>query len=209
MSITKTAVSFQSHLRAIDACYEAREWAKDKTAREAWDTCDRSDWLLWWVAKDKKNAKREIVKVACEIARLALPFVKAGEDRPRLAIEAAEAWADDPTEENLERVRRARAYTYAAAYAAYAADAAADAAAAAAAYAAYAAYAAADAAAAAAAYAAADAAAAAAAYAADAAAYAAADAADAAAYAAAVGKEIHTKSLAIIRAKFDCPWMEG
>jgi hypothetical protein len=113
--------------------------------------------LLWWVTKDKKDAKWEIVKVACEIARLALPFVKAGEDRPRLAIEAAEAWADDPTEENLERVRRARH----AAAAAAAADAAA----------------------------------------AYAAAYAAAAAADA-------RKEIHTKSLAIIRAKFDCPWRE-
>jgi hypothetical protein len=41
---------FQSYLRKnIGACHEARQWADERTAREAWDECERADWLLWWV----------------------------------------------------------------------------------------------------------------------------------------------------------------
>jgi hypothetical protein len=51
--------------------------------------------------------------------------VPEGEDRPRLAIEAARRWADDQSEENRQRVRDAAAAAYNAAAAAYnAADAA-------------------------------------------------------------------------------------
>ena len=55
---------------------------------------------------------------SCGCARLALHHVQAGDDRPRLAIEAAEQWArdDDGTREDVHRA-------YAAAYAAYAAAA--------------------------------------------------------------------------------------
>ena len=173
---------FQDHLRQIGACSKAREWAEGMDANRAWETCHKADWLLWWIARDMPEVQRDIVWVACKIARLVLHLVPAGEDRPRLAIEAAEKWADDPTEENLAAVRVARRNAAAAA-----ADAA---------------YAAAAAAAADAAYAAAYAAAAAAAYA-DAA-DAAAAAADAAAYAARA--KMQTQCLAIIREQFTCPW---
>ena len=152
-------------LEAIGACRDAITWVResDLTLEDAWLACPRGDWLLWYAAKAGAD-RREIVRCACEIARIALPLVPAGEDRPRRAIEAAERWAEDPTEENRNA---------AAAYAAAANAAAA---------AAYSAYAAAAAAAAAAANAAAYAAAA---YAAAYSAYAAAYAADAAANAAA------------------------
>jgi hypothetical protein len=41
-----------------------------------------------------------VVRLACQCARTALQYVPNGEDRPRLAIEAAERWADNPTESN-------------------------------------------------------------------------------------------------------------
>jgi len=165
------------------ACGEARAWlGRRRNPAKAYRECERGDWLLWLHAR-KGSDRKLLVLAACDCVRLALKHVPEGEDRPRRAIEAAEAWTRG--EVALDEVRRAAA-------AAYAAAAAADAAAA------YAAYAAAYAAAAAAAYAAAyadayayAAAAAYAAYAADAAAYAAdsdaayAYAADAAAYAAA------------------------
>ena len=113
------------------------------------------------------DLRRVYVRIACMIARRVVHLDKSGTALP--CIEAAERWADSPTDANLASLRTARAA---------AAAAAADAAAAAA----YAAYAAAADAAADAAYAAYAAYAAAAAAAADAAAYAAA-AADAAAYA--------------------------
>ncbi len=159
-------------LVAADACSEAREWLAAERLREPtatdeahWLACPRGDWLLWLAVKAGVD-RRLIVLAACQCARLVLDRIPPGEDRPRLAIETAEAWARG--EATIEQVREAGgASAYAAAYAsaAYAAAAAVYAAA----------HAAAHAAAYAAVYAAADAAAA----------YAAADAADADAYAAA------------------------
>jgi hypothetical protein len=202
----KTDKEFAQHLEDIGACADARIWAKGKTAQEAWDQCERADWLLWWVAQEKPDSKQDLVRAACRIARLVLHLVPQSEDRPRLAIEAAEKWADEPTPENLERVEAARAAAEAAeAAAAWEAEAAA-AARAAEARAAEAARAAAWEAAAAAAARAAAAAAAAAAEAAEAAEAAAARAAEARAAEAARAADINSKALAIVRETFGCPW---
>jgi hypothetical protein len=161
-------------LNEKDACSEAREWIAGQSAAEAWEKCVRSDWMFWICGRVGVERKR-IVLAACACARLALKFVKEGEERPRICIEITERWVRG--EATIGEVRKARdeswkawpaAAAYDAAYAAYAA----------AAYAAYAA--AAFAAGAAAAFAAYDAAAYAA-YAAYDAAYAAAFAAGAAA----------------------------
>ena len=191
MTTTAETTDMQSLLafaRDRGACAEARDWLATQTdPRTAWETCERPDWMIWYARR--RNVERKVlVRIACDCARTALRFVPEGEDRPRLAIEAAERWTLG--EATIDEVRAAAA---AAAAVAYAADAAADAAAAAAYAAAYAAIAAAaaaaaaayvaDAVAAAAAYVA-DAAADAAAYVADAVADVAADAAAAAAYAA-------------------------
>ena len=90
----------QTHLADIDACVDACGWAGDRTAQQAWDECERADWLLWWAARTSLNSHQAIVRAACSCARRALIYVPAGEDRSRLAIEAAERWADDPTETN-------------------------------------------------------------------------------------------------------------
>ena len=124
--------------KAFDLQYE--------TMSEVWDKCARPDWLFDILEKHAPLEKEQSVRLAIAFAETCLGKVKAGEDRPRLAIEAAKAWLENPTEEN-------GAAAAAAAYAAYAADAAdatayaaaaaaADAAADAADYAAYAAYAA-------------------------------------------------------------------
>src|ERR1700732_4492904 len=101
-------MTLSQHLRSVSACSNARSWAKGKVAQEAWEQCDRGDWLLWWAARTPENTKQEIVLVACACARLALKHVPPGEERPRLAIEAAERWAANPTPDNLDGVRKAR-----------------------------------------------------------------------------------------------------
>jgi hypothetical protein len=185
--------AFQRYLSRLGACAESREWAGNRTAREAWDECERADWLLWWATKAGVDHK-QIVRAACQCARRALRFVAAGEARPLHCIETVEAWCDGKA--TIVEVRSARPAVCAAAYAAAYAAAAAAAAAADAAYA-YAGYA--DAAyVCAAAYAAADAAA----DAADAA-YA-ADAADAAAYRK-VQRDEHVALCAIVRAGLSMP----
>ena len=127
-------MSFKGQLVALRACSEAMAWAGDKPLEEAWETCERADWLLWFAAKVGVDRK-VVVLAACAVARTTLQYVKPGEARPLKAIETAEAWVRG--EANIEDVRRVAADAADAAYAADAADAA---------YAAYAAYAAADAA---------------------------------------------------------------
>ena len=124
-------------LDAMGACSEAVAWARTQpNAHTAWRDCKRGDWMLWIAAQRCEQGDpthRAIVLAACECARLALQYVPVGEDRPRIAIEAAEQWARGEPGVPLARVRLARldADADAAAYAAYA-DAAAYAAAAAA-----------------------------------------------------------------------------
>lgn len=126
------------HQRLIDlgACEDAVTFASQyPTIGEAWDACERGDWMLWLAAKAGLCTREQLVLAACACARLALVHVPGGEDRPRIAIETAEAWADGRAA--IDEVRAAADAAYAAA--AYADDAAAYAAADAAAYAAYAA----------------------------------------------------------------------
>ena len=208
-------------LKLLNPCDDALDWlseSKSTTPQEAWESCERGDWMLWLLGKlsgiKRKNSgikRKKLVLATCGCARLVLAFVREGENRPRICIETAEKWARGKV--TLQEVKESKAATTAAyaAAAAYAADAyaadAADAAAAttAAAYAAATAAYAADAAYAtdAAAYAATTAA-----YAAYAAAYAAsaayaAYAADAAyaAYAADAADAAYADATATVRAK--------
>jgi hypothetical protein len=59
-----------------------------------------------------------VARFACEKARNVLHLVPDGEDRPRLAIEAAERWCDDPSETNAASVGAAAYIAYDASYAA-------------------------------------------------------------------------------------------
>jgi hypothetical protein len=83
-------------LQEMNACQEAVDWCQDYEGLEAaWLACERADWMLWLIGKTIKDgdAQKPLVLVACECARLALPYVPEGEDRPLKAIETAEAWA--------------------------------------------------------------------------------------------------------------------
>ena len=127
-----------SHLKP---CARGATWLETQTdIKTAWLSCQRGDWMLWLAAK--LNLPRPLVVLAaCDCARIALQFVPSGELRPLKAIEAAEAWANNPTPENLRLAKKAAVAaaaaaasaaanatanaTYATATSAYAADAAA------------------------------------------------------------------------------------
>jgi len=104
-------------LTELGACLEAVKWARRKTPERAWEMCKRGDWLLW-IAGRLGVDRKLFVLVACACARTSLKFVLKGEDRPRIAIETAEAWTRD--EATIEQVQE----TTAAAHAAHAVHAA-------------------------------------------------------------------------------------
>lgn len=96
-----------THLASICACSDARNWIGRRSAKMAWDECTDPGWLLWWAARTELNSRQNVVLAVCACARRALKFVPAEEQRPRLAIEAAEAWAVESTKENAKRVGKA------------------------------------------------------------------------------------------------------
>ncbi len=116
---------YRKHLRSINACSEAVEWSKPYGAQEAWDKCERGDWMLWLAGRlsgdSESDSRRALVLCACECARLALKHVPDGEDRPLKAIETAERWANGDSGVTLDDVRAANAANAANAYAAAAA----------------------------------------------------------------------------------------
>ena len=60
-------MELQQHLEKLRACQEAREWAGERTPQQAWDECERADWLLWWSAATGADRK-EVVLAACACA---------------------------------------------------------------------------------------------------------------------------------------------
>ena len=86
-------------LTDLCACPEAVAWARAQkgTRQQAWNRCNRADWMLWLAARlcGERGSKqhRAVVLAACACARTALPHVPAGESRPLAAIELAERWA--------------------------------------------------------------------------------------------------------------------
>jgi len=127
-------------LAKLHACADAVKWVKGfSDPQTAWNACDRGDWMLWILGKlagpPMSDSRRPLALAACECARLALPHVAKGEDRPLVAIELTERWArgDDGVTRNVLSAAAAAADAASAdaadaASAAFAADAAADAA---------------------------------------------------------------------------------
>jgi len=114
------------NINHLHPCAEAAEWLETQPdVATAWNCCQRGDWMMWLLT-NLPTPKDVSVTLAIRFARSVLHLVPAGEERPRLAIEAAERWLAEPTEDNRAAARAA----------AWAADAAADAAAWAAAWAA-------------------------------------------------------------------------
>ena len=82
----------QRMLARLGACDYARAWVADRDLESSWAECHDSDWLLWLAAR-MGTPPHEIVVAACACARTVLHLAPAGDPRPRLALEAAEAWA--------------------------------------------------------------------------------------------------------------------
>lgn len=111
-------------LEKLGACEDAQKWAEQfDTLPDAWRACPRADWMLWLLGKMTGTpgwpSHQTVVRLACACARRALRYVPEGEERPRLAIEAAEAWAVNPTPQNARAARDAARDAWAAAGAAW------------------------------------------------------------------------------------------
>ena len=87
-----TSAHWSDALAKAGATREVVAYARShSTLESAWEECEAPRIMFDFAAAVGVDL-RPIVLAACDIARTALHLVPAGEDRPRLAIEAAEAW---------------------------------------------------------------------------------------------------------------------
>jgi len=116
-------------LRRMNACKEAIQWIESKKSlKEAWNTCERGDWMLWLLGKKAGKvgsaSRKKLVLCVCACARLSLKYIPKGEKRPLIAIETAESYARGE-HNDLSKVANAANATNsakAAVYAVYAAN---------------------------------------------------------------------------------------
>ena len=94
--LTARRGAFANYLVRIGACAEAVEWVGARTRAQALRDCERADWMLWLLFTEAGQPGRPTIQTAylctCDCAETALRYVPAGEDRPRLAIEARRRW---------------------------------------------------------------------------------------------------------------------
>jgi hypothetical protein len=124
-----------AELKKLNPCKDALEWTLQfNSPQEAWDACEKGDWMLWLWGKGKVDKsqpysedRKPIVAVAIDCARLAWGHMpQAAKD----CIELHQKWVDGEVIpiEQLRKKRNAAAYAAdaaaAAAYATYAAAAA-------------------------------------------------------------------------------------
>ncbi len=130
-------MNYPAQLAALRACDPAVEWAAAQhaaglTYQQAWDACDRGDWMLWLLGRTTRSApwsdeRKPLVAAAMECARRALPIYEArtGKTDVREASDVILAWTrgEATVGEAQEAYRRLRISAFADAAADYAADA--------------------------------------------------------------------------------------
>ena len=85
-------MTFREELINMGACKSAVEWIGDKTKEQAWNECERGDWLWWYLRIKELVTKEQSVMFAKFCAKRAALAAEAAE-RAALAAERAAGWA--------------------------------------------------------------------------------------------------------------------
>jgi len=112
-------------LKELNACGEAIEWCKDnniKTLQEAWEKCERGDWMLWLYARLYPDNKREITLAKGHCANTVRSLMK--DKRSIAAVDTAIRYGENNATDDELKDAATAAYAAYAAYTAYADDAA-------------------------------------------------------------------------------------
>ena len=108
-------MKLKEKLKEMNACQEAIDWVGNRTLKQAWDECERGDWMLWFASKSGVELQPlTLAKARC--AKLVIHLMK--DERSIRAVEVAERFGlGKATREELDCAADA---AYATAYGAYA-----------------------------------------------------------------------------------------
>lgn len=118
-------MEFHKLLQELNACDPAKKWVDNKTIEQAWEECERGDWMLWLLSALSCD-KRLLTLAKGKCAETVLHLMK--DPTSKNAVKAAIAFGNNEITETELKNAAADAYAdaYAAtAYAYYAAHAAA------------------------------------------------------------------------------------
>jgi hypothetical protein len=82
-------------LKFVESC--------DFDAVKIWNTCERGDWLFWWLCEKQVLNRQTSTKLACIFVEHILPIYESkrpDDKHPRLVLEAALAWSNSSTDKN-------------------------------------------------------------------------------------------------------------
>ena len=79
-------------LDKFGACREAREWVGDMSLQEAWDSCERGDWMLWLYSHMYPENIRELTLAKGHCANTVRELIT--DTRSLAAIDAAIAFGN-------------------------------------------------------------------------------------------------------------------
>lgn len=105
------AQKFEILLSKLSACQEAKDWSKNKSWQEVFNTCPRGDWLLWLYKRTNKGDLRAFTLAKGHCANTVRHLMK--DERSIKAVDAAIAFGNGRINE------KELAVAYAVAYAAY------------------------------------------------------------------------------------------
>ena len=77
-------------LKKLNACTEAIEWVEDRTVEQAWQDCERGDWMLWFYAKQYPEKIIELTLAKGHCANTVRHLMK--DQRSIKAVDAAIAY---------------------------------------------------------------------------------------------------------------------
>ena len=115
-----------NYLISLNACKDAREWAKGKSWKEVFDTCHRGDWILWLYRMQENFDLRKFTLAKGHCANTVRHLMK--DERSINAVDTAIKYGEGKCDRDeldaatyAAYAADAAAYSYAAAYAADAA----------------------------------------------------------------------------------------
>ena len=97
-----TNSEYVTYLREQQACAAGIAFAEQHggDAAAIWDALERLDWLLWQAGRCPEVTQAQLVHCAADCAETVAHLNT--DPRVMAAINAARAWADNPTEENRQ-----------------------------------------------------------------------------------------------------------
>lgn len=97
-------MTLHEHLISLCACMEAVSWASGRTAEQAWQECNRADWMIWWAGQTSLNRYETVSLTASTCCQRALQSLPGTTPKMPSEIKTAQQWAIHCSEQKRQTI---------------------------------------------------------------------------------------------------------